>query len=150
MAHLLIVEANYYADIAAAMYEGAVRAMNAAEASHERVQVPGALEIPAAIGFAEQAGHKGMLQRPFDGFVALGCVIRGETTHYDTVCMESARGLQLLSVNRGMAIGNGILTVENAEQAWARAKMDGKDKGGEAARACLAMVALKQRFGLLA
>jgi 6,7-dimethyl-8-ribityllumazine synthase len=102
--------------------------------------VPGALEIPAAIAMASIGG------RHFDGYVALGCVIRGETSHYDTVCNESARGLMDLSLADGLAIGNGILTVENEDQAWARADAARKDKGGDAARAALAMAALKQEF----
>ena len=138
--HFLIVEARFYADIADAQCAGAVAALAAAGATFERVSVPGALEIPAAIGMAA-SGH-----RHFDGFVALGCVIRGETTHYETVCAESARGLMDLSLVDGLAIGNGILTVENETQAWARADAAQKDKGGDAARAALAMAALKRDF----
>ena len=141
---ILIVEAPYYAHIAEELARGAIAALEAAGATYERLSVPGAFEIPAAIAFAE-AGGAG-----FDGYLALGCVIRGETTHYDYVCGESARGLQDLAVQRKIAIGFGILTVENEAQALARASVGRKNKGGEAARACLAMIALKRRFGLTA
>jgi len=139
--HILIVEAPYYTHISAELVKGATAALEAAQATHERISVPGAFEIPAAIRFASQT-------KRYDGFVALGCVIRGETTHYDYVCGESARGLQNLALEQGLAIGFGILTVENEAQALARAGVDKRNKGGEAANACLAMVALKRRFGL--
>ena len=138
--HILLVEAPYYAHIAAELRRGADRALAAAGATHESLAVPGAFEIPAAIGFAARAGGR------FDGFVALGCVIRGETTHYDHICAESARGLQDLAVRERLAIGYGILTVENEAQALARAAPDGRDHGGAAVRACLAMVLLKRRL----
>ena len=138
--HFLIVEARFYADIADAQLAGAKSALRAAGASFEHVSVPGALEIPVAIAMAAAS------QQHFDGYVALGCVIRGETSHYDTVCNESARGLMDLSLADGLAIGNGILTVENDDQAWARADAARKDTGGDAARAALAMAALKQEF----
>jgi 6,7-dimethyl-8-ribityllumazine synthase len=138
MTHILIVEARFYDGIADALLEGAVAALEAAGATHERVSVPGALEIPAAIALAEGASR-------FDGYVALGCVIRGETFHFEVVAGESARGLMALSLD-GLAIGNGILTVENEAQAWARARRTDKDKGGEAARATLAMLALREQF----
>ena len=147
-AHIMIVEARFYEDIADELFRGAERALTAAGASHERVAVPGAFEIPAAIGFALEAASRRWLARPFDGFLALGCVIRGETSHYDYVCGESARGLQDLANQRAIAIGYGILTCETRAQAWTRARLDEKDKGGEAARACLAMAGLRQRFGL--
>jgi 6,7-dimethyl-8-ribityllumazine synthase len=141
--HILVVEAPYYPHIAALLRRGAERALAAAGASHDYVAVPGAFEIPAAIAAAARGG------RPFDGYVALGCVIRGETTHYDHICAESARGLQDLALREGLAIGYGILTVENEAQALARADPDrqnGRDKGGEAVHACLALVALQRRF----
>ena len=138
--HILLVEAPYYAHIAADLRRGAERALDLAGATHERVSVPGAFEIPAAIAAAARAAPD------FDGFVALGCVIRGETTHYDHICAESARGLQDLAVRDGLAIGYGILTVENEAQALVRASPEGRDKGGEAVRACLALVALQRRF----
>jgi 6,7-dimethyl-8-ribityllumazine synthase len=138
--HILLVEAPYYAHIADRLRQGAERALAAAGATHERISVPGAFEIPAAIGLVARASGR------FDGFVALGCVIRGETTHYDHICSESARGLQDLAAREGLAIGFGILTVENEAQALVRAAPDGKDKGGEAVRACLAIVDLKRRL----
>jgi 6,7-dimethyl-8-ribityllumazine synthase len=143
--HLLLIEAPYYAHIAALLREGAERAVAAAGATCEIASVPGAFEIPAAIALAAKAGER------FDGFVGLGCVIRGETTHYDHICAETARSLQDLAVRDGLAIGYGILTVENEAQALVRAtpathQTGGRDKGGEAVRACLALVELKRRF----
>ena len=146
--HILIVEARYYAHIADELARGAIAALDAAGVSYERVAVPGALEIPAAIRFAVSAQGKGARRGRFDGYLALGCVIRGETTHYDYVCGESARGLQSLALEHGLAIGFGVLTVENEGQALARARVDKKNKGGEAANACLAMIELKRHFGL--
>jgi len=137
--HLLIVEARFYDDLADELLAGAKAAL--APATFDVVTVPGALEIPAAIAMALKVKTR------YDGYVALGCVIRGETTHYDTVANESARGLMDLSVAFAAPIGNGILTVENDEQAWARAKRSGEDKGGFAARAALAMIALKAKLG---
>jgi len=147
-AHVMIVEARYYAHIADELMKGAVAALEDAGASFERVTVPGAFEIPGAIRFAALAGERGTARR-CDGYVALGCVIRGETTHYDYVCGESARGLQDLALTHELAIGFGILTVENEAQALARAAVDRRNKGGEAARACLAMIALKRALGLV-
>jgi 6,7-dimethyl-8-ribityllumazine synthase len=144
MPHILIVEAPYYHDIANELRAGAVAALDAVGASYEVVTVPGAFEIPAAIALA--AGLHGSVVRAFDGFIALGCVIRGETTHYDYVCSESARGLQDLALRHGLAIGFGILTVENDAQAWARASRTKKNKGAEAVKAALAMIALKHAF----
>src|SRR6266852_2411163 len=138
--HLLLVVAPYYAHLAAMLQEGAERAVAAAGASCEIVTVPGAFEIPAAIALAARTVGR------FDGFIALGVVIRGETTHYDHICAETARSLQDLAVRDGLAIGYGILTVENEAQALARAAPDGRDKGGESTRACLALVELKRRF----
>jgi 6,7-dimethyl-8-ribityllumazine synthase len=138
--HLLFVEAPYYRHIADGLHHGAERVAAAAGATWERIEVPGAFEVPAAIAFAARANSR------YDGFVALGCVIRGETTHYDHICQETSRALQELAMRDGLAIGFGILTCENEAQALVRAAPDGKDKGGEAARACLAMVALKRRF----
>jgi len=139
MPHLLIVEARFYAAIADAQLEGAVAALQAAGATHDVLTVPGALEIPAAVAFADASDQ-------YDGYVALGCVIRGETWHFEVVAGESARALMALSLD-GLAIGNGILTVENEAQAWARARRSEKDKGGEAAKAALAMIGVKTRFG---
>jgi 6,7-dimethyl-8-ribityllumazine synthase len=139
--HLLVVEAVFYPHIADLLRRGAERALAAAGASHERVQVPGAFEIPAAIGVAARAAGD-----RFEGYVALGCVLRGETTHYDHICAESARGLQDLAVRDGLAIGYGILTCENEAQALARAAPEGRDHAGAAVRACLAVIDLRRRF----
>jgi 6,7-dimethyl-8-ribityllumazine synthase len=138
-ARLLAVVAPYYRGIAEHLRGGAEAAAGEAGASIEAISVPGAFEIPAAIAHAARGGG-------FDGFIALGCVVRGETSHYDYVCGESARGLMDLSVREGLAIGYGILTVETLAQAEARADPARGDKGGEAARAALAMIALKRRF----
>jgi 6,7-dimethyl-8-ribityllumazine synthase len=142
---LLIVEARFYDDLSDALLEGAKAALDAAGAQYDVVTVPGALEIPAAISFALDGAENGGTD--YDGFVALGCVIRGETYHFDIVANESCRALMDLAVEESLAIGNGILTVENDEQAWARAKRSEGDKGGFAARAALTMIALRERFG---
>jgi 6,7-dimethyl-8-ribityllumazine synthase len=147
--HVLIVEARYYAHISDELLKGALAALEQGGSSHERIAVPGAFEIPAAIKYAVEAATRGVGNVRFDGFIALGCVIRGETTHYDYVCEQSSRGLQDLALAHNLAIGFGILTVENEAQALARARVDKKDKGGEAARACLAMIDLKRHFGIL-
>jgi len=141
---ILTVEARFYEDIADELVRGAEAVLASAGVESDRVAVPGAFEIPAAIAFAERSN-----ECRYDGYVALGCVIRGETTHYDYVCAESARGLQELTIRAGLAIGYGILTVENADQAWARASVDRGDKGASAARACLAMIDLRRRFGAM-
>ena len=148
MAKFLIVEARFYAHLNDMLIAGARGALEAAGHSAEVVTVPGALEIPGAIRLAIEAQREGKLKKPFDGYLALGCVIRGETTHYETVCSESARGLMNLATGYAACIGNGILTVENDEQAWARARMTEKDKGGGAAEAVLAMVAIRRKLGL--
>ena len=145
--HLLIVEARFYDDIADELVRGAVAAIGAAGGTYDRIDVPGAFEIPAAVNFAIVSAEIDG-QQSYDGYVALGCVIRGETTHYDYVCGESARGLQDLALRYGAAIGYGILTVENRDQAWARAVVDQGDKGGTVARAALRMIELKSQFGL--
>lgn len=137
-ARLLIVVAPFYRQVADDLLAGARAALEGAGASFEVVEVPGALEIPTTVAIAARSGQ-------FDGFVALGCVIRGETTHYETVCNDSSRGLTLLGL-QGICIGNGILTVENAPQAEVRAAPDGQDKGGGAARAALHLIALSRRF----
>ncbi len=147
--HILVVEARYYAHISDELLKGALAALEQAGASHERIAVPGAFEIPAAIKYAVEARKRAAEGARYDGFIALGCVIRGETTHYDYVCEQSSRGLQDLALGYNLAIGFGILTVENEAQALARARVDRKNKGGEAARACLAMIAMKRHFGIL-
>ncbi|HSD34553.1 MAG TPA: 6,7-dimethyl-8-ribityllumazine synthase [Alphaproteobacteria bacterium] len=146
--HILIVEARFYEDIADELVKGAMGALEKAGVTFDRLAVPGAFEIPAAIRMAIRAMHFHPHRRRYDGYVALGCVIRGETTHYDYVCQESARGLQDLALEFTLALGYGILTVENESQAWERARVDRKNKGGDAARACLAMIEAKRGFGL--
>lgn len=139
---ILIVDARFYDDIADELMAGATAALEKAGIAYEQISVPGALEIPAAIRMAMETGK-------YVGYIALGCVIRGETTHYDYVCAESARGLADLAMQHMQPIGNGILTVENRTQALARARVADKDKGGFAANACLSMLQLKRQFGLL-
>ncbi len=143
-ARMLVVEARFYEEIADALLAGAARALNEARASFDRISVPGSLEIPTAIAIAVDAAQR--RRRPYDGAVALGCVIRGETIHFEIVSHQSARGLMDVSLARGLPIGNGIITVENEAQAFARARMEEQDKGGDAARAALALVALKRRL----
>ena len=138
--HFLIVEARFYGEIADKQLVGAKAAILAAGASFEHISVHGALEIPIAIAIAAASRKK------FDGYIALGCVIRGETSHYETVCAESARGLMDIALAGNLAIGNGILTVENEVQAMERADVMQKDKGGDAARAALALATLRQKF----
>jgi 6,7-dimethyl-8-ribityllumazine synthase len=139
---MLVVEARFYGDIADALLEGATRALKEAGAKFDRVSVPGSLEVPPAIAIALDAGERA--GRPYDGVVALGCVIRGDTIHFEIVSTESARALMDLSVSRRMPIGNGIITVDTDAQAWARARAEKADKGGDAARAALALVRLKR------
>ena len=142
-ARILIVEARFYDDIADALLAGATAALDRAGTAHDRVSVPGALEIAPAIAIlTDEAAKRG---RPYDGAVALGCVIRGETIHFEVVSNESARALMDLSVAARLPLGNGILTVENEAQAWERARADRSDKGGDAARAALAMIRLQRR-----
>ncbi|MGH6685026.1 MAG: 6,7-dimethyl-8-ribityllumazine synthase [Pseudolabrys sp.] len=139
---ILIVEARFYEHILDALLAGATRVLDEAGATYDRVTVPGALEVPAAIAMAVDAAQK--KRAPYDGVVALGCVIQGETYHFELVSNESARGLMDLSVSRQLPLGNGILTVDNEAQARARATEDNRNKGASAARAALAMVALKR------
>ena len=143
---ILIVEARFYSDLADELLRGATDALEAHGATYEVITVPGALEIPGAIALAEEGGHRPASAAPWDGYVALGTVIRGETYHFEIVSNESARGLMDLTVAKRLCIGNGILTVEDEEQAWARARPSEGDKGGGAARAALTMVALKQQM----
>ena len=146
-ARFLIVEARYYENVGAMLHEGARAAIEAAGASVETVAVPGALEIPAGIAIALDAAREA--GRPFDGAIALGCVIRGETFHFEIVAGESARALMEMSVARKLALGNGILTVDTLAQAEQRADPRHGDKGGDAARAALALAALKRSLGAL-
>lgn len=136
---LLIVVAPYYKDIADALVAGAMAEIEACGGTHELVEVPGALEVPTAIGIAERMSN-------FDGYVALGCVIRGETTHYETVCNDSSRGITMLGL-QGLCVGNGILTVETRAQAEIRAEVEGQNKGGGAAAAALHLIALSRKWG---
>ena len=136
---ILIVVAPYYKDIADELIAGAKAEIQAAGGTWDLVEVPGALEVPTAIGIAARMSN-------FDGYVALGCVIRGETTHYDTVCNDSSRALTMLGL-QGLCIGNGILTVENHEQAAVRAEAKGQNKGGGAAAAALHLIALSRKWG---
>lgn len=139
--HLLIIDARFYEPLADELYRGAVAAADAAQASYERVSVPGVLEIPAALAMALE-----LQPGRHDGFVLLGCVIRGETSHYDIVAVQSARAISDLAVSRTLAVGNGILTVETQAQAWSRARVSEGDKGGVAVNAALAMIDLRRRM----
>jgi 6,7-dimethyl-8-ribityllumazine synthase len=143
-ARALIVEARFYDDILDSLLEGAAAGLKAAGIAYDVVTVPGALEIPAAIAIALDAAEK--RGNPFDLVIALGCVIRGETIHFEIVSMESARGLMDLAMTRKIPLGNGIITVNTEAQAWARARASELDKGGDAARAAIAMLRIKRRL----
>ncbi|MEO0881733.1 MAG: 6,7-dimethyl-8-ribityllumazine synthase [Pseudomonadota bacterium] len=136
---VLIATSRYYEHITLELEAGAKEVLSAADAVVETIEVPGALEVPGIIAMAADSAR-------YDGYIALGCVIRGETSHYDYVCGESARGLMDLTIQRRLAIGNGILTVENEDQALARADRKRKNKGADAANACLAMLELRRKF----
>ncbi len=146
--HVMIAVARFYGEIADELVRGATAALQNAGATWEIIEVPGAFEIPAAVSTAVRSMEFVGARRRFDGYITLGCVIRGETTHYDYICGETARGLQDLAVKYCLALGFGLLTVENREQAEERAGVDRRDKGGEAARVCLSMIELKRTFGL--
>ncbi len=139
--HILIISANFYPEITGELLAGARAELTRVGATFDELEVPGAFEIPAAINF-------GLQSKKYDGYVALGCVIRGETTHYDYVCSESARGLMELALNKNAAIGYGILTVENPQQALVRAKISEGNKGRDAVEACLKLIAIKNNFGI--
>ena len=144
--NLLVVDANFYSEIADELVRGALSHLDSSGARFERISVPGALEIPLAIGYA-LVGNKNPSKRPrFDGFVALGCILRGETSHYDHVCFESIHGVQSLALKHSLALGNGILTCEDREQAWVRAAIDQGNKGGAAASAALEMIKIRDSF----
>jgi 6,7-dimethyl-8-ribityllumazine synthase len=145
---ILIVEARFYEDIADHLVKGAVQELTAQGAGYKRVIVPGVLEIPAVIRFAIRAMELRATDMRFAGYIVLGCAIRGETDHYDHVARESMRGLQDLALDYSLAIGNGILTVGNRDQAMARARVDQKNLGGKAAKACLRMIDIKRELGL--
>lgn len=142
---VLVVEARFYPGLADALLEGARGVLQAAGVEHAVASVSGALEIPGVIAMAEEAGHRPAGVR-YDGYVALGTVIRGETYHFEIVANESARGLMDLTIGKRLAIGNGVLTTETEEQAWVRARRGEGDKGGGAARACLQVIALRRRL----
>ena len=141
--HLLIIDSRFYEAIADALVTGAIAALDAVPATHGRVSVPGVLEIPAALAMAVKTRADS-----YDGYVLLGCVIRGETTHYDVVAEQSARAVMDLTVQYALAVGNGILTVENKRQAQTRARVAGRDKGGDAAKVALAMIDSRRDFVL--
>jgi 6,7-dimethyl-8-ribityllumazine synthase len=143
-ARALIVEARFYDDIQDALLDGARAELDAAGVTHDLLTVPGALEIPAAIAIALDAADK--TGKPYDAAIALGCVVRGDTIHFEIVSMESSRALMDLSVARRVPLGNGIITVNTDEQAWARARKSELNKGGDAARAALAMLRIKRRL----
>lgn len=147
-AHILIVVAKFYQDIAEELLQGAFACLKRNKASYDILEVPGAFEIPAAISMALAAADykSNQLKQKIEGSIALGCVIRGETSHYEYVCGESARGLQQIACQQLHPIGNGILTVENKNQAWERANRNKQNKGGEAASACLSMIMTKRRL----
>ena len=145
--HVFIVEARFYEDIADDLARGAVAAIESVGGTYERAAVPGVFEIPAAIRFMIKSMELIGMRRRIDAYVALGCVIRGETSHFDIVCGESARGSGELVLTYTLALGYGVLTCDDKEQARARAAPDGRDKGGEAARAALHMLGLKRQLG---
>lgn len=142
--HLLVIDARFYEDLSDELVAGATEALSARGATWDRISVPGVLEIPAALAMALDAVDEGTVT--YDGYVLLGVVIRGETTHYDIVANESARAVMDLVVSESLALGNGILTVENGDQAWARARRTDKNKGAGAAEAALAMIEVRSRF----
>jgi len=146
--HIMIVEARFYAHISDALLHGVVTELKQRGVTYDRYEVSGAFEIPGAIRFAIEARRRQTDAPRYDGYIALGCVIRGETTHYETICAESARGLMDIALNHSVALANGILTVENEAQAIARASIEDKNKGGEFAQACLTMVQLHRKFGI--
>ncbi|AFX99030.1 6,7-dimethyl-8-ribityllumazine synthase [Candidatus Endolissoclinum faulkneri L2] len=147
MYKILIVKAKFYEEIVDELLRGAVQHLQMVSVKYNQITVPGAFEIPGAISMAFQSSLKGGIS--YDGYLALGCVIRGETNHYDYVCKESARGIMHLSLRNNLAITYGILTVENIQQAWERAKIEnGKNKGKEFAEACITMISLRYQFSL--
>ena len=145
---VLIVEARFYEEIADNLAEGAIRALDAAGYDYERLDVPGVFEVPAAIRMAIRSMETHSASKSYAGFIALGCVIRGETSHYDYVCGESSRALMDLTTDFSVPLGFGIVTCENGGQARVRADVNGKNKGGEAAEACLRMIDVKRHFRL--
>lgn len=146
---ILIAEARFYDDIADALVTGACQVLDQADAPYTRIAVPGVFEVPALIRFAIRSMEVGAAVQRFSGFIALGCVIRGETDHYEHICRESARALMELSTTYSVALGFGILTCETYEQAWERADVDQKNKGADAARSCLRMMEHKKNLRLV-
>lgn len=146
--HIMLIESRFHTDVADMLKQGAIAELNKIGATYEVYEVPGALEVPAAIQFSVRGLDFYTARKRFDAYVALGCVIRGETSHYDIVAGESARGLMDMATKHTLCVGNGILTVENKEQAIERADPDKMDKGGDAAYAALSMLQLKSRFGI--
>ncbi|MDA0655751.1 MAG: 6,7-dimethyl-8-ribityllumazine synthase [Proteobacteria bacterium] len=146
--HIMIVEGRFYDDIQDELLKGATDVLDAEKVSYETFTVPGAFEIPAAVCFAARSLEHYSGRRRFDGFVALGCVIRGETTHYDHICQEVSSGLMDLSLRYALALGFGVLTCENREQAMERAAVDRGNKGAFAAKTCIQMVEHKHFFHL--
>lgn len=142
---VLIIEARFYEDIADELARGAIEELRGNQVAYERIAVPGALEIAVALSLALANGFVGRAGR-HRACIALGCVIKGQTSHFDIVARESAAGLHQLAVQHGVPIGSGILTCETPEQAWERASVDGRNKGGDAARACLTLMRLEQHF----
>lgn len=142
MSHVLVLEARFYADLAEQLLKGALPELYAQHITHERISVPGCFELPAALAM-------GVASRKYDGFVVLGCVIRGETSHYDVVCAETARGLNHIAIAEKIALGFGVITAENFDQAAVRADVHGKNMGGKAAKACIQMMQHHQKFGLV-
>lgn len=142
---VLIISARFYEDIADELTRGATEELRSHDVEFEEISVPGALEIPLALSLALANGFVGRAGR-HRACISLGCVIRGETSHYDIVASESAAGMNQLALQHGIPIGSGIITCENMDQAWARASVDGKNKGGDAARACLTLMRLEQHF----
>jgi 6,7-dimethyl-8-ribityllumazine synthase len=147
--HIMIALSRYYEAVAEQLLAGALAVLEEAGASYELYEVPGAFEIPAAMATAIRSPEFSGGRRRFDGYIALGCVIRGETTHYDYVCGECARGLQDLAVGHCLALGFGVLTTENMDQAMARAEVNRGNKGADAANACLRMVEFKRQFRMV-
>jgi len=145
--HILILESRFYKDIADELAKGAIAALIEAGATYDRLEVPGAFELPAAIRMNLDSKTPDIGRRHYDGYIALGCVIRGETSHFEYVCAECARGLMDLSLEYSLAIGFGVLTVENQEQAWARASVDQLNKGRSVANAALRMVEVRREIG---
>ncbi|SDB18074.1 6,7-dimethyl-8-ribityllumazine synthase [Belnapia rosea] len=146
--HLLVIQAPYYADVVGGMLRGAQRVFAEAEAMAEVVEVAGAFELPAALRMALSQPSKGAKSTRYDGFLLLGCVVKGETDHYDFICAAVCQGVMNVSTERGAAIGFGLLTVDSLAQAEARSADDRHNKGAEAAHALLGQVALRRRWGL--